>query len=157
MLEEHDPMLDEVFMRSVLVGWQKNEICIYVMKRICIYLGLPDSKDNFSTAIDAIRTKTKKGKGTHMFWKYAVKGWLAQYYRPVSEKLWDGCSLEQAYDLWLKTPKHKLVYKTKARAAKEDGFGVAEAKYKKSQQAFSIGRKVWKSAYRARYDWKVVK
>ena len=157
-MEEHDPMLEELFMRSVLVGWQKDEICMYVIRRICLYLGLPDHrKENFLFAVDAITTKTKKGKGTHMFWKYAVKGWLAQYYRPVSEKLWDGCSLEQAYDLWLKTPKHKLVYKTKSKIAKEDGFGIAKAKYAKVRQAHSIGAKVFASSWKAQHNWKVVK
>ena len=83
-----------VWMHSVLAAWRKDQ---HLWKAVMTYSGYSGAKTR-----DAACTEISKLKSAspYIYRRLRVRVWLADYFKPVSDALWDGATDEQAIKIW---------------------------------------------------------
>ena len=132
---------DTVWTLAVLAAWRADARMARPLSVYATYSGLEGK-----ALIDEIM---KLRFGARMYYRMHAKAWLAYWYKPVSDALFDGASDEKALALWRRTRRCE-----DARMAERAKIKYTEnLQYRASLQA----RAEYARGWRAKHDWGVVK
>ena len=138
------PADEFVWMTSVLSAWRNDG-------RVWHALGLYRKYAGFTTLEPVIaEVRGLKSGSPYIPRTLLVRAWLAEYFRPVSDALWDGATDEQALRIWQGLEACRsgpaIPYK-KSRTAYD----------KRSLDAARLASQEYARGWRAKHDWKTVK
>lgn len=135
---------EQVWMTLLLAAWRRDGRMFRAIRFYSIFVG--KSFDDTYVCINALKS------GGHVFSKLPARAWLALYFKPVSDALWDGASDADAIVIWCRTPREKSRYfNMRRQETRKSGYASRDL------QRISIGHDVYASGWRAKFDWKVVK
>jgi hypothetical protein len=134
-----------IWMTCVLSAWRKHGKMLAAVKTYQKYNG----KDFYATFEELEKLKS----AGHVFVKMHAQAWLALYFQPVSEALWDGADDARAMKIWKKTKRegNKAMQREIAERHKEWRTLRAE------NQASAAASKAFAGGWLKKHDWGTVK
>lgn len=134
-----------IWMTCVLSAWRKAKKMSAAIATYQKYNG----KDLYATFEELKKLKS----GGDITLKLDARVWLAKYFSPVSEALWDGADDARAIKLWGKT-KHcvNTGIQRELNARQEGGRYAA-----KKNTAGTLSARAFANGWLKKHDWKTVK
>jgi hypothetical protein len=125
---------------AVISAWKKDHRLGAAVAPFAVYLGIP-YHEAFGVVYEHYEKKLPVAG--RMF----TRAWLGEFFREVSDALWDGAPDAQVLDLWARTPPER-----RSRVPHENA---GRASTRAAQ--YAVGRRLYAHGWRAKTAWNVVK
>jgi hypothetical protein len=135
---------DFVWMSAVLAAWRADAQMWKPVRAYGTYLGI--SGNDVFPEIERLKSGAAVNAVMH------ARAWLAWYFQPVSDALWDGKTDKQAMRLWAKLRADGSIAERKSIERT-----VSARKARRELQSAGLARNTYKQGWRANHDWNVVK
>jgi hypothetical protein len=134
-----------VWMTCVFSAWRRDARMKSAVDSYQIYCG-----KNRNSTFEEIRGLKSGGDVNSLI---DAKVWLARYYQPVSEALWDGVDDARAMKVWSKTKRCNSIGMGRELVSRHNMGRYASNK--NTAAAISASKFAW--GWKSKSDWKVVK
>ena len=137
--------LEYIWMTGVISAWRRDKKLGIAMHYVALV-----------GAIDKPWETIKQFRSGHNAWAFIrARVWLAFWYRPVSDALFDGKSEEQAIKIWKKT-KPTATYAARAQRDLRDRKR-AQAEADLAQTRYDLEREQFHNANKSPRNWNICK